>query len=350
MLIRFLNEERLGNGLRVYSNSPLYNNLTILGHFSPPVIYYGTSVPICQPKFGMPNIKINETLNRMLALQAGQSLADFCQRVGLNYENIRKCIQRNGLPDSESLSKIAEYFHLDLQWLISGTEPSSSLNQMIAKKITDIRLSRGWSQAALAEKIPLSPKVLDLYEQGKCAFSTDLIQKFSQALDVHPCELLTDEGPLPFQSPQLKIFQTTSIQKTPQISGEDFISVPLTESAIAAGLPIIPQESIEDYVLLHIRAAGKCSNLVASRVDGHSMEPMLHPGDIVVIDRDDKKIVKNRIFAIYHEGGLTAKYLERKNNLLILRPINPNAEIQIIDLNENAQPVVGKIIGAWKDL
>lgn len=314
------------------------------------MLYYGTSVPVCQPKFGMPNNKTHQTLNRILALQTGKSLADFCQRVGLNYENIKKCIQRNSLPDSNSLSRIAEYFKLDLQWLISGLEPTSSLNQMIAKKIVEIRLSRGWSQAALADRIPLTPKVLNLYEQGQCAFSTDLIQKLSKTLDVHPCELLTDEGPLLFQSPELKIFQTTSTQEIPQISGEDFISVPLTESAIAAGLPIIPQESIEDYVLLHIRAAGKRSNLVASRVDGHSMEPMLHPGDIVVIDRDDKIIVKNKIFAIYHEGGLTAKYLELKNNLLILRPINPNAEIQIIDLNENTQPIVGKIIGAWKDL
>jgi len=56
------------------------------------------------------------------------------------------------------------------------------------------------------------------------------------------------------------------------------------------------------------------------------------------------------LFAIYHEGGLTAKFLEQKDNLLILRQINPNAEIQIIDLNENPQPIVGKIIGAWKDL
>ena len=298
----------------------------------------------------MPNLKVHDTLNRIQILQAGQHLTDFCQRVGLNYENIKKCNYRNSLPDSESLSKIAEYFHLDLRWLISGTEPTSSLNQMIAKKILDIRMSRGWSQEALAEKIPLSPIVLDLYEKGKCRFSTDLIQHFSKALEVHPCELLTDEGPLLFQSPQLNVLPTSSLQKTPRISSEDFISIPLTESAIAAGLPIIPQENIEEYVLLHIRAAGKCSNLVASRVDGHSMEPMLHPGDIVVIDRDDKRIMKNRIFAIYHEGGLTAKYLEQKNNLLILRPINPNAEVQIIYLNENPQPIVGKIIGAWKDL
>jgi len=298
----------------------------------------------------MPKLKINPTLNRIVALQAGQSLVIFCQKVGLNYENIKKCIQRNGLPDSKSLSKIAEYFHIDLQWLISGTESSSTLNQIIAKKIMVIRISRGWSLEELGARVSLSPKILELYEQGKCRFSTDLIEKFSSVLGVHPCELLTEEGPLLFQSPQLKIFQTTSTQKTPQISGEDFVSVPLTESAIAAGQPIIPRENIEDYVLLHIRAAGKRSNLVASRVDGHSMEPMLHPGDIVVIDRDDKKIIRNKIFAIYHEGGLTAKFLEQKNNLLILRPINPNAEIQIIDLNENAQPIVGKIIGAWKDL
>ncbi len=49
-------------------------------------------------------------------------------------------------------------------------------------------------------------------------------------------------------------------------------------------------------------------------------------------------------------GGLTAKFLERQNDLLILRPINPNAAVQIIYLNENPQPIVGKIISAWKDL
>jgi len=320
----------------------------------------GTFVPICVIVwdkcpfksihiFGMPNTKTDEVLNRILTLQEGQSLADFCQSVGLNYETTRKCFQRNGSLDSESLSRIAEYFQLDLQWLITGTEPSSTLNQTVAKKLKALRVSRGWSLEELGSRLSMSPKVIELYQQGKCLFSSDLIQKFSEALEVHP-SVFTDEGSLLCQSPQLKIFQTTSAQKVPQVSGEDFVSVPLTESAIAAGQPIIPQESIEDYVLLHIRAAGKRSNLVASRVDGHSMEPTLHPGDIVVIDRDDKIIVKNKMFAIYHEGGLTAKFLEKKSNLLILRPINPNAEIQIIDLNENPQPVVGKVIGAWKDL
>lgn len=298
----------------------------------------------------MPKLKTNNILNRIHALRDGQSLADFCATVGLNYENTRKCFQRNGLPDAESLAKIARHFRMDLQWLVDGAESASPLNQMIGQRIRQHRTARGWSLEELGERLGLSPTVLDLYEVGTCRISVDLVQEFSKTLGVHPAELITDEGPLLHQNPQLKIFQTASIHKTPQISGEDFVSVPLTESAIAAGLPIIPQENIEDYVLLHIRAAGKHSNLVASRVDGNSMEPTLHPGDIVVIDRDDKIIVRNKMFAIYHEGGLTAKFLEQKSNLLILRPLNPIAEIQIIDLTENPQPIVGKIIGAWKDL
>jgi len=312
--------------------------------------HYGTKVPISQSIiFGMPNFESAKILKRIVALQGGSSLAAYCKTVGLNYESIKKCFQRNGLPDTESLAKIAEYFQIDLQWLIYGKQPSSILNLIIAKRIRLYRISKGLSQQQMAAKLSLSPQVLELYEQDKCLFSSNLIQKCSNLLEVHPCAL-TDDGSLRFQSPQLKIFQTTSAQKDPQVSGEDFVSVPLTESAIAAGQPIIPQENIEDYVLLHIRATGKRTNLVASRVDGRSMEPTLHPGDIVVIDRDDKIIVKNKMFAIYHEGGLTAKFLEKKANLLILRPINPVAEIQIIDLNENPQPIVGKIIGAWKDL
>lgn len=298
----------------------------------------------------MPKENLNNILIRIEALRGRHSLAAFCQEVGLNYETTKKCFQRNGLPDSESLAKIAQHFQADLQWLIDGPEPASPLNKKIGRKIRQARELRGWTPGEMGARLGLTPVVVELYEQGQCRIHTDMLQAFSHALALHPSELITDEGPLLHTRPQLKIFQTASIHKTPQIQGQDYVSVPLTESAIAAGQPIIPQENIEDYVLLHIRAAGKHSNLVASRVDGNSMEPTLHSGDIVVIDRDDKIIIKNKMFAIYHEGGLTAKFLERKDNLLILRPLNPSAEIQIIDLNENPQPIVGKIIGAWKDL
>jgi len=158
-----------------------------------------------------------------------------------------------------------------------------------------------------------------------------------------------------------------SLDYDPDTQRLDIVLAPLTWNRPAADVSAIESEQEGSWLrlaedremtalrasitdLLHIRAAGKRTNLVASRVDGDSMEPMLSSGDIVVIDRNDKKIVKNRIYAIFYEDGLTAKYLERKKNLLILRPINPTSDVQIIDMYEHPDPIVGRVIGAWKEL
>ncbi len=182
------------------------------------------------------------------------------------------------------------------------------------------------------------------------AHNAGFAPRFSAKLNIPPYEFLREGDVSSAQVPELKIIQPDNITGGPKFNGEDYVSIPLTNSAIAAGQPIIQENNIDDYVLLHIRAAGKRKNLVASRVDGNSMEPMLHSGDIVVIDRGDKKLTKNRIFAVYYDEGLTAKYVECQQNLLILRPINPTSQVQIINLNEHPDPIVGRIMGAWKEL
>ena len=264
---------------------------------------------------------MNGVLDRILALQADLPLMEFCEKVGLSYESMKKSFQRNALTDSQTLSKIADHYQIDLQWLVAGKNPASRLNVQIAKKIKEYRIFKGWTLKEMASRVSLAPQVLEMYETGQCALSTDIIQGLCKKLSVSPWQWLVAGGEPAL--PELKIYQAPNTRAIFQISNEDYVSIPLTDSAIAAGQPIIAGENIEDYVLLHIRAAKKRTNLVATRVDGDSMEPMLHSGDIVVIDRNDKKIVRNKIFAIFHDNGLTAKYLERKKNLLILRPIDP---------------------------
>jgi len=200
----------------------------------------------------------------------------------------------------------------------------------------------------MGKRVRLFPQVLQNYEKGHWSISPDLLHDLAEKMNIPPYEFLR-EGDRP-QVPELKIYQPRNIAGAPTIKGGDYISIPLTDSSIAAGQPIIQENNIEDYVLLHIRASKKRKNLVASRVDGDSMEPMLHSGDIVVIDRDDKKLIKNRIYAIYYDEGLTAKYVECQKDLLILRPINPTSQVQIINLNENPDPIVGRVVGAWKEL
>lgn len=288
---------------------------------------------------------------RIGSLPGSNNLAEFCRNVGLDYEKFKKSHKRNnGPPDSITLDKIARHFRLDLGWLITGITSSSSLNQKIGKKLKRVRKKNGWSLEEMSRRVSIFPQVLQNYENGNWPISPDLLNDLAKTMNIPPNELLKEGDTQTVQVPELKIYQPTSIAGTPAIKGEDYISIPLTDSSIAAGQPIIQENNIEDYVLLHIRAAGKKKNLVASRVDGDSMEPMLHSGDIVVIDRDDKNVIKKRIFAIFYDEGLTAKYIEFQQNLLILRPINPNSQVQIINLNEHPDPIVGRVIGAWKEL
>lgn len=296
----------------------------------------------------MPKTQVWE---RIESLPGSNNLAEFCREVGLDYEKFKKSHRRNnGPPDSITLDKIARHFRLDLRWLITGTNSTSPLDQRIGKRLKQLRKRKGWSLEEMSEHVSFFPQVLKNYENGNWVVSTDILNDLAGKLNIPANELLKEHDTLPVQVPELKVFQPNSIAGAPAIKGEDYVSIPLTNSSIAAGQPIIQENNIEDYVLLHIRAAGKKKNMVASRVEGDSMEPMLHSGDIVVIDRDDKKIIKKGIFAIFYDEGLTAKYVESQENMLILRPINPNSQLQIINLNEHPDPIVGRVIGAWKEL
>jgi SOS-response transcriptional repressor LexA len=159
-----------------------------------------------------------------------------------------------------------------------------------------------------------------------------------------------------------KIIWTSNLEKIPKASPDDFIPVPLVSGRIAAGSPVLPDESIEDIALIHVSQVGRGRDLVAVRIRegageiGKSMSPILGPGDIVAIDRNDKtEIKKKAIYAIRvkmdDRFGCTLKYVERpQTGFLILRPENKETEIEIMNLNENPDPIIGRVIWAWRTL
>ncbi len=293
---------------------------------------------------------MKNVLIRISCLRNEFPLSQFCQEVGLNYEKLKKAFQRDTFPDAETLFLIANHFQIDLKWLISGLPKNSPFHHAIGKRLIQVRKSKGWSTTQFASFVGLRENVLQLYEKGSGAISLCFLRKLEETSGIVLMDAARENfSELP-AAPELRVIAPDNMESGPGLNKEDYISIPLTDSAIAAGQPIIQENNIEDYVLLHIRAAGKRANLVASRVDGQSMEPMLHSGDIIVIDRNDKTIARNKMYAVFYEEGLTAKYLEQQEDWLILRPINPNSQVQIIRLREQPDPVVGRIIGSWKEL
>lgn len=292
---------------------------------------------------------MKNVLIQISGLKNDLSLTRFCQDVGLNYEKLKKAFQRDTFPDAETLFLIANHFHIDLQWLVSGHPKDSSFHQAIGQRLVNVRMEKRWSQAQMASFLGLSETVLQWYEAGSGAISLLFLSELKTTTGDHLFNFNPNNNVETSPRPELRVIIPENMEKGPPLRQEDYVSIPLTGSAIAAGQPIIQENNIEDYVLLHIRAAGKRTNLVASRVDGDSMEPVLHSGDIIVIDRNDKTIARNKMYAVFYEEGLTAKYLEQQEGWLILRPINPNSQVQIIRLDEQPDPVVGRIIGSWKE-
>lgn len=79
---------------------------------------------------------------------------------------------------------------------------------------------------------------------------------------------------------------------TPDPQPDDYLAVPLAASPVAAGPGLIPEDKIEGWVLVwrHQESIRFRSNLVAVEIGQNelSMVPTLHPGDIVLVDRNDR--------------------------------------------------------------
>lgn len=136
---------------------------------------------------------------------------------------------------------------------------------------------------------------------------------------------------------------------------EDFITIPLVSGQIAAGrTAIIVDENIEDWIIIHKDITGKHKNLIAIRIDkkeGMSMYPILKPDDIIIINRDNKTVTSQGIYAIRINGGCTVKRVQITDDNLILIPENiTEYQTQIINLKTNPDPIIGRVIWCSKTL
>lgn len=84
------------------------------------------------------------------------------------------------------------------------------------------------------------------------------------------------------------------------------------------------------------------------------MLPLFGPGDIVAMDRNDKEIRKKMIYAVKvkitpNTMGSTIKFVEKiSERTIILRPKNEDFPVEVIDLTDNPDPIIGRIIWCWR--
>jgi SOS-response transcriptional repressor LexA len=130
---------------------------------------------------------------------------------------------------------------------------------------------------------------------------------------------------------------------------ESQVSVPLVDGCIAANpAGLIPGDAIESYVYLPRSEFHGRYDLVAVRLapDADSMEPTLHPGDMVIIDRKYKEITPRGIYAVRlpDQESCTIKRLQivPGKNILIL--LSDNTKYAPLPIADHEHLIIGRVI------
>lgn len=217
----------------------------------------------------------------------------------------------------------------------------------------------GRQQAKFANKIGISQGFLSQIMNQQSGPSADLFINIANNFpDANIRWLLTGEGaPLNKSSDIVIEARPRIVPLGKQIESptaddlDEYVAVPLVEGNIAAGSGRIVREKILSYVWIYRPELGKRNNLVAVHLGNKekSMIPTLAPGSIVVIDRNDKEVVKTGIYVVRTNSDESAvKRVVILDGVILLVSDNPDYQPSLAPTTDLDQLIVGRVIWSWK--
>jgi transcriptional regulator with XRE-family HTH domain len=147
----------------------------------------------------------------------------------------------------------------------------------IGQRIRELRVRRRWSQADLAAEAGVSRQYLGQIERGdRTAMGAELLDRIARALGFGNYHLMEEGrqtgGWVSGPSPEIPVVE----------AGEEELLKVAIEAEVSAGTG--SGSRVEGYVYVdRLEARGK--SLMAARVRGECMVPVLYPGDVVVCER-----------------------------------------------------------------
>lgn len=174
-------------------------------------------------------------------------------------------------------------------------------------RLRRIREGRKLTKSALAQKSGIVSGVIEQIETGEIDPTIGQLQCIAEAMDIMLAELLV----MPPAPIDCRVQINGSFENAAQ-AVDALIPVPIVTGSVAAGNARIVDESVLGWIFLPKDEFGlRSGNLIAVQVYGRSMEPELPDGCIAVVDRNDRVITPESIFAVRDpDGGCTVKRIE----------------------------------------
>lgn len=178
---------------------------------------------------------------------------------------------------------------------------------LIGERLRRLRERKGLSRAAAAREAGLPEDALARFEAGESDPTLGQLRRLADALASSLAEILA----LP-PAPLVCDLRLHSESGTAGRRIAEFIPVPLVSGEAAGGNARLVDESVLGWLFLPRREFGRREgNLVAVRIMGRSMEPELPDGCIAVVDRGERAVTGEGIYALRdQEGGCTVKRVE----------------------------------------
>lgn len=196
----------------------------------------------------------------------------------------------------------------------------------LAERLTHARERKGLTQGALAKMAGVSQSTIGNLEAG-LRNSARSILEIAAALDVDPAWLANGKGEMSVEpstpasgSPFIED-GAASVEGRPVRGGDrpDTIAVPRVKLRLRAGVSNYetePDMGDDGHELIPTAVIAQLqlnpASLLAVRVRGESMEPMLFEDDVVIIDRSDIKPISREVYAVNVDGESCVKQLIHK--------------------------------------
>lgn len=200
----------------------------------------------------------------------------------------------------------------------------------IGTQIKKLRKERKYTQAHLAELLGTKPTTVASWEQGRNKPLMDKVQKMSIIFGVPISEIVGGEDP---DLPSNIIYPEGLKRVTVPVIGE-----------IACGDPITAEENIEGYTEVIFDKKIPSGPLFALHCKGHSMEPTIPDGSMVVI-KSQPTVEDGEIAAVLvdDDNEATLKRIKHQGDLIMLMPDNKEYDPIILDKDHPGR-IVGKAI------
>lgn len=200
----------------------------------------------------------------------------------------------------------------------------------IGTQIKKLRRERKYTQAHLAELLGTKPTTVASWEQGRNKPLMDKVQKMSIIFGVPISEIVGGEDS---GLPSNIIYPKGLKRVTIPVIGE-----------IACGDPITAEENIEGYTEVIFDKSVPSGTLFALHCKGHSMEPTIPDGSMVVI-KSQPTVEDGEIAAVLvdDDNEATLKRVKHQGDLVMLMPDNKEYDPIILDKDHPGR-IVGKAI------